>query len=106
MAMTILYMDHLTLVHEPEVLVVQMRAYDLVLGLLWFKSRKPEIDWATGQLTSPRSPSGQGQAGRSGIMVQWYEGPDDERTNERLPHIGGSTPRINPTSEIPVDPDV
>jgi len=46
--MTVQYMDHLAPVHEPEVLVVPMRAYDLVLGLPWFKSHKPEIDWATG----------------------------------------------------------
>jgi len=45
--MTILYMDHLALVDDPEVIVVEIRAYDLVLGLRWFKSRKREIDWAT-----------------------------------------------------------
>jgi hypothetical protein len=39
------------------------------------------------------------------MIVQWYEGQDDESTNVRLPDIGGSTPTINSTSEIPVDPD-
>jgi hypothetical protein len=104
-AMTVQYMDHLAPVHEPEVLVVPMRAYDLVLGLPWFKTRKPEIDWATGRLTSLRTPSGQGEAHRSGMIVQWYEGRGDESTNVRLPDIGGSTPTINSTSEIPMDPD-
>jgi len=47
-AMTVQYIDHLAPVHEAEVLVVPMRAYDLVLGLPWFKTRKLEIDWATG----------------------------------------------------------
>jgi hypothetical protein len=83
-----------------------MRAYDLILGLPWFKTRKPEIDWATSRLTSSRTPSGQGEACRSVTMVQWYEGRDDESTNVWLPDIGGSTPTINSTSEIPVDPDV
>jgi hypothetical protein len=103
-AMTVQYMDHLAPVHEPEVLVVSMKAYDRVLGLAWFTTRKPEIDWATGRLTSLTTPSGQGEARRSGRIVQWYEGRYDESTNVRLPDIGGSTPTINSTSEIPIDP--
>jgi hypothetical protein len=82
-----------------------MTAYDLVLGLPWFKTRKPEIDWATGRSTSSTTPSWQGEARRSGMIVQWYEARDDESTNVRLPDIGGSTPTINSMSEIPVDPD-
>jgi len=105
MAMTVQYMDHLAPVHELEVLVVPMRAYDLVLGLAWFKTRKPEIDWATSRLTSLRTPSGQGEARRSGMIVQWSEGQYDVSTNVQLPDIGGSTPTINSMSEIPVDPD-
>jgi len=104
-AITVQYMDHLAPVHEPEVLVVPMGAYDLVLGFPWFKTRKPEIDWATGRLTSLRTPSGEGEARRSGMIVQWYEGRYDKSTKVRLPDIGGSTPTINTTSEIPVDPD-
>jgi hypothetical protein len=41
-------------VDEPEALIVPMTAYDLVLGLPWFKSRNPEIDWETGKLLSLR----------------------------------------------------
>jgi hypothetical protein len=41
------YMDHFAPVHEPEVLVLPMRAYNLVLGLPGFKTRKLEIIWAT-----------------------------------------------------------
>ena len=98
-------MDHLPQVHEPEVLVVPMRAYDLVLGLRWFKTHKPKIDWVTGRITSSRTPSGQGELHRSGIIVQWYEGRYDENTDIWLPGNRGSTPTINSTSEIPVDPD-
>jgi hypothetical protein len=104
-ATTVQHMDHLALVHKPEVLVVPMRAYDLVLELQWFKPLKPEIDWATGRLTSFRPPSCQGEARRLGMIVQWYEGQYDESTNVRMPDIGGSTPTINLTSEIPVDPN-
>ena len=103
--MTVQYMDHFAPVHEPEVLAVPIRAYNLVLGVPWFKTRKPEIDWATGQLTSSRTPTGQGEARRSGMIVQCYKGRDDESTNILLPDVGGSTPTINSTSEIPVDPD-
>ena len=46
--MTVQCRDRLALVHEPEVLVITMRAYDPVLGCPWIKSRNLEIDWATG----------------------------------------------------------
>jgi len=35
-----------------------MTAYDLVLGLSWFQSRNPEIDWSKGQLLGLRTPVG------------------------------------------------
>jgi len=35
-----------------------MRAYDLVLGLPWFRARNPEIDWNLRQLTALRLPTG------------------------------------------------
>jgi len=98
-------MDHLAPVHEPEVLVVPITAYDVVLGLPWFKTRNLEIDWATGRLTPLSTASGQGDACQSGMIVQWYEGWDDESTNIRLPDIGDSTLTISSTSEIAVDPD-
>ena len=82
-----------------------MGAYDLVLGLPWFKTRKPEIIWATGRLTLLQTPSAQGEARRSGMIVQWYEGRYDKSTNVQLPDIGLSTPTINSMSEIPVDRD-
>jgi hypothetical protein len=39
------------------------------------------------------------------MIGQWYEGQYDESPNVWLPDIGGSTPTINSTSEIPVDPN-
>jgi hypothetical protein len=38
------YFEHLEPVDKSEVLVVPMKSYNLVLGLRWFKARKPEID--------------------------------------------------------------
>jgi len=37
---------------------VPMRAYDLVLGLPWFQSRNPDVDWQSGRLLALRSPGG------------------------------------------------
>jgi len=104
-AMTFQFMDHLAQVHEPEVLVISMRAYDLVLGSPWFETRTLEIDWATSWLSPLRTPCRQGEARRSGIIVQRYAGRDDDSNSVRLPDIGGSTPMINSTSQIPVDPN-
>jgi hypothetical protein len=51
------YLEHLEPVDESEVLVVAMKAYDLVLGLPWFKSRNPEIDWTNSPLAALRTPN-------------------------------------------------
>jgi len=51
-------MEHLAPVTELEVLVVPMPAYDLGLGLPWFRARNPEIDWNLCWLTALRSPNG------------------------------------------------
>ena len=40
------YLNYLTPVDRSEVLVVPIRAYDLVLGLPWFPKQNPDIDWA------------------------------------------------------------
>jgi len=52
------YFEHLKLVDESEVVVVPIKAYDLVLGLPWFKARNLEIDWTKGRLTALRTPNG------------------------------------------------
>jgi hypothetical protein len=61
-------------VDEPEVLIVPMTAYDLVLGLPWFKTRNPEIDWEEGKLLSlrrqPTKPHSHGKEARAGPDVQ------------------------------------
>jgi len=80
-----------------EVLVIQIREHNLLLGSKWLKSRKLEVDWATGRLTSSRTAIGQGEALRSDIIVQWYEGRADEITDIQLPDIGGSTLTIYST---------
>jgi len=46
------YFEHLKPFDELEVLVVPMKAYDLVLGLPWVEARNPEIVWIKGRLTA------------------------------------------------------
>ena len=48
-SLVVQYFEHLKLVDESEALVFPMKAYDLVLGLPWFKARNPEIDWTKGR---------------------------------------------------------
>jgi len=57
-AFTVQYMQHISPVQQREVLVVPMRAYDLVLGLPWFQSRNPDVNWQRGQLLAMRTPPG------------------------------------------------
>jgi hypothetical protein len=49
---------------------VPMMAYDLVLGLPWFKTRNPEIDWEAGKLLSLRCKSSHGEEARTGPDIQ------------------------------------
>jgi len=55
---TVQYMEHLSPVQGSEVLVVPMRAYDLVLGLPCLQSRNPDVDWQRGRLLAVRTPGG------------------------------------------------
>jgi len=50
------YFEHLKQVDRSEVLLVAMKVYDLVMGLLWVKARNPELDWTKGPLTALRTP--------------------------------------------------
>jgi hypothetical protein len=59
-SISVQYIEHLAPVDEPQVLIVPMKAYDLVHGLNWFKARNPEIDWSRGRLTALKSLGGDG----------------------------------------------
>jgi len=52
------YISYLKDVTERDCLVVPMQAYDLVLGLPWFRKRDLEIDWLNGQLLCLRNLQG------------------------------------------------
>jgi len=84
---TVQYMEHLAPVTEPEVLVVPMRAYDLVLGLPWFRARNPEIDWSLRRLTVLRSPNGPQAAD---LLSGEDKLPPEE--HEKLPERDNDTP--------------
>jgi len=49
---TIQHLDYLAPVNESDVLVVILRAYDLVLGLPLVHKRNPDINWAHRRLTA------------------------------------------------------
>jgi hypothetical protein len=70
------YFEHLKPVDKSEVLVVPMKAYDLVLGLPWFKARNPEIDCTKGRLTALRTPNG---PQRAKISEAYHASPLPER---------------------------
>jgi hypothetical protein len=57
-AFTVQYMDPLTPVQESAVLVMRMLAYDLDVGLPWFQSRNPDVDWQHCPLLALRTPCG------------------------------------------------
>jgi len=46
------YFENLKPGDNSEVVVIPMKAYDLLLGLPWFTARNPEIDWSKGRLTA------------------------------------------------------
>jgi hypothetical protein len=59
---TIQYLDYLAPVNESDMLVLPMRAYDLVLGLPGIHKRHPDIDWAHQRLTALQATSASGAA--------------------------------------------
>jgi hypothetical protein len=58
------YLPELALMQEPDVLVVKMTSYDLVLGLPWFERHNPDIDWTRKRLINLRNPANHALAGR------------------------------------------
>jgi hypothetical protein len=83
------YFEHLKPVDESEDLVVPMKAYDLVLGLPWFKARNPEIDWTKGRLTALRTPNG----------PQWAKIPEADHASP-LPERGEENTNDEPPPDI------
>jgi len=95
-AFMIQYMEHLSPVRESEMLVVPMQAYGLVLGLPWFQSRNPDVDWQCGQLLSLRTPRG-----AEVVAVDWVDHqkcpgnvPGSMAREEACSEGGGSIPDI------------
>jgi len=68
MAFTVQYMEHLSPVQELELLVVPMRAYNLVLELPWLQSRNPVIDWQRGRILALRT-----AGGAEVVAVDWVD---------------------------------
>jgi hypothetical protein len=66
-----------------------MKAYNLVLGLPWFKARNLEIDWNTGRLTALRTPNGPSRA-----KIPEAEGPSP------LPERSEANTIVDPPPDI------
>jgi hypothetical protein len=71
-----------------------MRAYDLVLGFPWFKSRNPDVDWQSGRLLALRTPGG-----AEVVAVDWVghqecpgNAPGSTARDEACSEGGGSIP--------------
>jgi hypothetical protein len=88
-SLLVLYFEHLKSVHESEVLVVPMKAYNLVVALLRFKARNLEIDWTKGQLTALQAPNG----------LQRVKIPEADRTSP-LPECSEESTNDEPPSDI------
>jgi len=103
--MTVQYIEHLALVHNPEVLVIMMWAYRIIVGKSVYKTSKLEIDWASSWLTSLWTPSSKAKAHGLTVTMHCNKGHDNQSTNFRPPDIGKSTAAIDLISEIHVYPD-
>lgn len=55
MSIKIRYLDYLAPIAEPDVLVVPILMYHVVVGMLWYHKGMSDIDWACHRLTSLRS---------------------------------------------------
>ena len=98
--MTVQYLDYLAPLDESEVLVVPIRAYDLVLGLPWFQKRNPDIDWAHRRLTSLRSPSASGVEEMTPMTtaVAWkVSEAENKNVNDQLLGRGPEIQRLRAT---------
>jgi hypothetical protein len=91
---TVQYVDYCIPVEESDVLVMPMRAYDLVLGLPWGQKRHPEIARAHRPLTSLRSPSGSGVEEMSPITTAVASKVSDAENNNVNDQLVGRGPDI------------
>jgi len=89
-------MEHLSPVQEAEVLVVPMRAYDLGLGLPWFQSRNPDVDWHSGRLLPLRTPGGAEVVAADRVDYQERPGnvPESTAKEEACSEGGSGIPDI------------
>jgi len=95
-AFTVQYIEHLPPVQESEVLVVAMEAYNLVLGLPWFESGNPDLDWQRGRLLALGTPSGAEVVAVSWVDHQESPGnvPESTAREDACSERGGGIPDI------------
>ena len=85
---TVQCMENISPVQESEVLVVPIRAYNLVFRLRWFRARNPDVDWQSVRLFALRTPGGAQE-----VAMDWVN-------HQECPgNVPGSTAREEACSE-------
>jgi hypothetical protein len=89
-------MEHISPFQASKVLVVPMRAYHLVLGLPWFQSRHPDVEWQSGRLLALRTPGGTEVVAVDLVEDQECPGnvPGSTAREEACSEVGGGIPDI------------
>jgi len=102
---TMQYMEHSSPVQESELLVLPMRAYDLVLGLPWFQSRKPEVEWQCGRQLALQTSGGAAVVAVDRVDHQECPGnsPGSMAREEASSEGGGGIPDIQILRATPCD---
>ena len=104
LSINVQYFDHLAEVTENDCLVVPMQAYDIVLGLPWFRTRNPEIDWHRGQLLSLRTPTGDASFAFSASFASSAPSASSARIASRAEYFSSHSTQRGETLIEPVQP--
>jgi len=94
------YFEHLAPVNKPEVQIVPMKAYDLGLGLPWFRARNPEIDRSRWQLTALNSPGGDGAIPEADPIGTLHSGDNISDAKLLSEQCGDDRPPSSPDIQI------
>jgi hypothetical protein len=88
------YLPQLAPVDESDVLIVNMKAYDLVLGIPWFERHNPDIDWVRKRLITLRNPV------YSGIPANALAGSNNSETSSEHEELSPVQNNANESSDI------
>jgi hypothetical protein len=81
------YTEHEVPVDESAVLVIPITAYDHLLGLSWFQSRNPDIDWSKAQLSDLLTPVGNPGNQPTATSLPQGDGSAEDGASEPSTHV-------------------